>query len=364
MITNETLISYLTTKYNSSNFDIDQILTNRSYCDVIIGDYQCSVIGLYNEDHNRVLDMSLVVVMVMFMVVMMLFVGLTIEYSKMYILLSNPKLLLIGFTCQFIFMPLFSYLVIRLFKLSSLEALCLLLIGCSPGGTISNVFAYMFRGDMNVSVLFTWFSSIIGLALMPINLKIWFNLIDFSSDIVVPYVQVFCTIIFFIIPVIVGSLVGRRFPRKVDVMKKIGKYTIILLSFANCGLGLALFSRLFMKFFPYKLLAACAILPLAGYIIGFVAPRIFNQELKSCRTLMVETGCQNANICAAVLKLSFNPLDTGIYFLIPNVYMSLQIFELFAMYAIWKNFLFVSKEEDEQKYVEANQITEEEIMTS
>ena len=76
--------------------------------------------------------------------------------------------------------------------------------------------------NMNLnSVLFTWFSSIIGLALMPINLKLWFNLINFQSDIVVPYVQVFCTIVFFIIPVIAGSLVGRRFPQKVDAMKKV-----------------------------------------------------------------------------------------------------------------------------------------------
>jgi len=361
MITNKTLIEFLMTKHNSSGFDADVILANRTHCDVTLDEYTCSLIGLYNEHYNRVLELSLVVVMVMFMVTMMLFVGLTIDYSKMYLLLQNPKLLLIGFTCQFLCMPLFTYVVIILFKLRSLEALCLLLIGCSPGGTISNVFAYMFRGDMNVSVLFTWFSSIIGLALMPINLKLWFNLINFQSDIVVPYVQVFCTIVFFIIPVIAGSLVGRRFPQKVDAMKKVGKYTIILLSLANCGLGLALFAKLFIKFFPYKLLAACAVLPLAGYLVGFVAPRIFKQELKSCRTLMVETGCQNANICAAVLKLSFNPLDTGIYFLIPYVYMCLQIQELFAIYAIWKNFLF--NEDKEQKYVEANQSTEEEIMT-
>ena len=39
-----------------------------------------------------------------------------------------------------------------------------------------------------------------------------------------------------------------------------------------------------------------------------------------------------------------------------------QVLELFAMYAIWKNFLY-DEDKEEQKYVEANQSTEEEVMT-
>ena len=76
MITNETLIEFLRAKHNSSAFDADVILANRTHCDVTLDEYTCSLIGLYNEHYNRVLETSLVASMMTFMVVLMLFIGL------------------------------------------------------------------------------------------------------------------------------------------------------------------------------------------------------------------------------------------------------------------------------------------------
>ena len=68
----------------------------------------------------------------------------------MVLLMRQPKAVAIAFFCQFGFMPAAAFLLTKIFNLQNYAALTLLLIGCSPGGNISNILAYMFDGDMNL----------------------------------------------------------------------------------------------------------------------------------------------------------------------------------------------------------------------
>ena len=76
--------------------------------------------------------------------------GLTIEHSKVASLLLQPRAVGIAFFCQFAFMPCAAFMLTKMFGLENYAALTLLLIGCSPGGNVSNLLAYMLDGDMNL----------------------------------------------------------------------------------------------------------------------------------------------------------------------------------------------------------------------
>ena len=78
--------------------------------------------------------------------------GLTLSPRDFQVLLQRPKDVLIGTTAQFIVMPLMAWLLTRVFSLSDELTLGVILVGCCPGGTASNVITYLAKGDLALSV--------------------------------------------------------------------------------------------------------------------------------------------------------------------------------------------------------------------
>ncbi|XP_048442873.1 probable sodium/metabolite cotransporter BASS1, chloroplastic [Pyrus x bretschneideri] len=83
----------------------------------------------------------------------MLGMGMTLTFADLRGALAMPKELLAGFVLQFSVMPLSVYFVSKLLKLPSYYAAGLILVGCCPGGTASNIVTYIARGNVALSVL-------------------------------------------------------------------------------------------------------------------------------------------------------------------------------------------------------------------
>ncbi|KAI3965885.1 hypothetical protein MKX01_010842 [Papaver californicum] len=64
-------------------------------------------------------------------------------------------------------MPLSAFLVSKLLNLPSYYAAGLILVGCCPGGTTSNIVTYIARGNVALSVLMTAASTISAVVMTP-----------------------------------------------------------------------------------------------------------------------------------------------------------------------------------------------------
>ena len=71
--------------------------------------------------------------------VIMFGMGLTLSPKDFKIVLSRPKDILIGCLAQFTVMPLLAWGLTQVFSLPKELALGVILVGCCPGGTASNV---------------------------------------------------------------------------------------------------------------------------------------------------------------------------------------------------------------------------------
>merc|ERR1712232_1543770 len=80
----------------------------------------------------------------------------------------GPKAVGIGFASQYLFMPLSSYILTQVFQVSSEIAVGAVLIGCSPGGTTSNIFTYWSDGDVALSITMSFLSNVAAFVFMPI----------------------------------------------------------------------------------------------------------------------------------------------------------------------------------------------------
>ncbi|KAM1655703.1 hypothetical protein ACFX1Q_008556 [Malus domestica] len=85
----------------------------------------------------------------------MLGMGMTLTFADLRGALAMPKELLAGFVLQYSVMPLSGYFVSKLLNLPSYYAAGLILVGCCPGGTASNIVTYIARGNVALSVLMT-----------------------------------------------------------------------------------------------------------------------------------------------------------------------------------------------------------------
>ena len=108
----------------------------------------------------------LTIVLGLFLVVVGFGLGSTLDPSSVSAAVKRPLGLFIAACCQFGFMPLISYLLCSAFNVEKGAALGIILVGCSPGGSTSNLFTYWSRGNVALSVAASAFSTLAAFGLM------------------------------------------------------------------------------------------------------------------------------------------------------------------------------------------------------
>ena len=84
--------------------------------------------------------------------VIMFGMGMTLRWEDFRVVFSRPKDVIIGCLAQFTVMPLLAWLLARAFSLDEALTVGVVLVGCCPGGTASNVITYLAKGDLALSV--------------------------------------------------------------------------------------------------------------------------------------------------------------------------------------------------------------------
>jgi hypothetical protein len=99
--------------------------------------------------------------------VVMLGMGLTLRFSDFAAVLKDPKRIALGVFAQFAIMPLVGWALAKAFQLETGLALGLILVGCCPGGTVSNVICHLARANVPLSVLLTMTSTMVAVVATP-----------------------------------------------------------------------------------------------------------------------------------------------------------------------------------------------------
>lgn len=99
--------------------------------------------------------------------IVMFSMGLTLKASDFKPVLLHPKEIILGEIAQFVLMPAIAWLLCHLMDLPSELALGVILVGCCPGGTASNVICYLAKGDIPLSVSMTGVSTMLAPVITP-----------------------------------------------------------------------------------------------------------------------------------------------------------------------------------------------------
>ncbi len=162
---------------------------------------------------NDGLLFTLVVPLSMF--IMMLGLGTTLNTQALNLALKDKKPLLIGLFAQVIMLPVCAAIVVCLVDMPGEFKLGLMLLSCCPGGTTSNLFCYLGKGNLALSLTLTTFSSLMVVFTMPFVLQLSADLIfSEAMKIDIPEIEILKRLFFMtILPIIIGILISRYLPK-------------------------------------------------------------------------------------------------------------------------------------------------------
>ncbi|NWH27062.1 ileal sodium/bile acid cotransporter [Grus americana] len=282
---------------------------------------------LPEDNFNETLSVILSAVLTIMLALVMFSMGCNVELGKFWGHVKRPWGIFVGFLCQFGIMPLTAFLLSLAFNVLPIQAVVVLIMGCCPGGTASNVIAYWVDGDMDLSISMTTCSTLLAMGMMPLCLFVYTTMWTDSDTIVLPYDSIGISLVALVIPVSFGMYVNHKWPSKAKIILKVGSIVGAILIVLIAVVGGILYKGSWI--ISPKLWIIGTIFPAAGYSLGFLLARVAGLSWHRCRTVSLETGMQNTQLCSTIVQLSFSPEQLELMFTFPLIYSIFQL--LFAL---------------------------------
>lgn len=231
----------------------------------------------------------------------MLGMGLTLNVSDFLHVLQRPKWVMIGLCLQFIIMPLLGYSLAKIFELPPLFAVGMILVSSCPGGTASNVIAYLAKAEVALSVSMTAFSTLLAVIITPF---LTFQLS--GSYLEIPAEGLFySTLKVILIPVSLGILLNRYLPKLVSKIIPLSPPLAVLLICFIVGSIVGQGKEIIIES-GFRLLVALIFLHLFGFVIGFVISWFTFKNWKVAKTISIEVGMQNSGLGVVLARENFS----------------------------------------------------------
>ncbi len=244
--------------------------------------------------------------------IVMVGVALGVRLKRFKKLFLKPKSVIIGLISQLILLPALTFLLTILLKLPESVALGMILVASCPGGNISNFMSSLAKGNVELSVSMTMVTTLGAAIFTPLNFSLWGNLfVKFATkryaEVAVISIDFFqmlqSVIIILVIPLILGLLITRFFPRfsikSAPYVKNASVVIFLILVgvmiYNNWEFVVDYVKIVFLLVFIHNILAIGT---------GFLFSSANKLPYKDRKTISIETGIQNSGLA---LVLIFNP---------------------------------------------------------
>lgn len=235
--------------------------------------------------------------------IIMFGMGLTLSLDDFKAVLKQPKSVLIGVLGQFTIMPSLAYGLALLFQLPPEVAIGVILVGCCPGGTASNVMTYLAKGNTALSVAVTSVATLIAPFLTPVLIMLFASqwLEVSASSLLVSILKIV------LLPIILGIIVKLLFKNGVE--KSIKALPLIsVIGIVAVAAGVVAVNAESIADAALKMIFIVMLHNLFGLFFGWLLARLFRLDEGSQKALSIEVGMQNSGLGAALALAHFSPI--------------------------------------------------------
>jgi len=254
----------------------------------------------------------------------MLGMGLTLSWNDFALVAKTPSWVVLGMLLQFTVMPLLGWGLGILFQLPPFFAVGLILVACCPGGTASNVIAFLANANVALSVAMTTCSTFGAILLTPfLTASLSGSYLDVDA-----WGLFYSTLKVVLVPVALGVLLNQYANRLTQRILPYAPATAVVLivlivaSIIGQGKEIILSSGL-------NLIAAILLLHFFGFVLGYFLSKIILKNTAVSKTIAIEVGMQNSGLGAVLARENFiNPataIPSAISSLVHSIYGSIFV---------------------------------------
>ena len=226
--------------------------------------------------------------------------GLTLNPQDFRIVFSRPKDVLIGCLAQFTVMPLLAWILTRVFALPSDLALGVILVGCCPGGTASNVITYLAKGDLALSVGMTAVSTLLAPLLTP--LLTWLMAGTFVDVDTLGMLQSILYVV--IAPIVAGLIIQKLLPTFTkQAVAYLPAFSTLMIAITVALVVAHSASRLLTG--GMLIILVVMLHNLCGLAVGFSIGRLLSLQYPKRVAISIEVGMQNSGLASSLATLHF-----------------------------------------------------------
>lgn len=248
--------------------------------------------------------------------IIMFGMGLTLSLDDFKGIVKAPKSVFIGVLAQYSIMPLLAFGLATLFQLPPEVAVGVILVGCCPGGTASNVMTFLAKGNTALSVTITAVSTILAPVLTPT-----LTLLFASKWLPVSAGDMFLSIVqIVLIPIVLGVIVRLLFQKQVDksvkVLPLVSVVGIVAVASAVVAVNKESIATTGLLIFSVVILHN-----VLGLLVGYLLAKVLRLDFQNQKAISIEVGMQNSGLGSALALAHFAPVAA-----VPS-----------ALFSVWHN---------------------------
>ena len=234
------------------------------------------------------------------LIIVMFVMGLNMNLEDIAVVFTKPRDLIIGCIVQYVAMPVLAFGLGKMFFLDEELLAGLIILGCCPGGTASNVMTYLSKGESAFSIGMTAVTNLLSPVITPVLTYLFLR-----KTISVDVKSMILAIIFVVIvPLLLGMVINRILSRLTENVK------YILPSVADIAIFLIVASTVShnsdrIRATGIKIIIAAILLNLLGYLFGYIFGSSFMMKMKRKKALTLEIGMQNSGMATSLAVAAF-----------------------------------------------------------
>jgi len=235
--------------------------------------------------------------------IIMFGMGLTLSRDDFKEVGKRPLDVLIGVLGQFIIMPALAWLLAKGLQLPPEVAVGVILVGCCPGGTASNVMTFLARGDVALSVAITSVTTLLAPIVTPALIYLLA-----SQWLEVSAAAMFWSIVqVVVLPIALGlvaqAVLGTRVRAAVAVLPLVSVVAIVAIVAAVVAGNQARIATSGLMIFAVVVLHNGL-----GLLLGYWLGKLTGMTVFKRKALAIEVGMQNSGLGVALATAHFSPL--------------------------------------------------------
>lgn len=235
--------------------------------------------------------------------IIMFGMGLTLSLDDFKEVAKRPVDVGIGVASQFLIMPLIAVALTMIIPMSPEVAAGVILVGCCPGGTSSNVMTYLSKGDVALSVACTSVTTLAAPIVTPF--LVWLFASQFLPvDAMAMFISIVKVIL---VPLALGFLLQKLLPgvvkAAIPALPLVSVAGIVLIVAAVVGASKGAIATSGLMIFAVVVLHNGI-----GYLLGYFAARATGLSVAKRKAIAIEVGMQNSGLGAALANAHFSPV--------------------------------------------------------